>query len=199
MPVTPSTRALITWAEYKALLGISEDSEMDRYQTIINQASSRIEGYCRRALKATDYTTTAALVLDGSGTRELIVPHYPVNSITHLYIDSARAFGAETEVLAAEYSLRAAAGLILLYSRTFPRALDAVKLECNAGYATTSPEWQDIQAACFELVRWMDSRYRGFIGKRSETNADGMNIGFEIDLPVNVRSILEPFVGRGAS
>jgi hypothetical protein len=39
----------------------------------------------------------------------------------------------------------------------------------------------------------MQSRYAGFIGKRSETNADGMNIGYEIDIPANVRAMIEPF------
>lgn len=195
MPVVPAANAFITWAEYKAALGVTDDTEQDRFQTLINQASARIELYTRRILKAQAFSSTTALILDGSGRDTLILPHHPVNSISKLYVDTSRVFASDSEVAAAAFSLRKAEGMIILYDGgIFPRGIDVVKAECNAGYASTTSEWATLQTACLELVRWMSSRFSGFIGKRSETNADGMNIGYEIELPLNVRSMIDPFV-----
>ena len=161
MATPVAANALVTWAEYKTMFEISDDVEQDRYQTFINQGSSRIEQYCRRSLKATAYTAATALILDGSGSESLVSPHYPVNSITGLYIDTYRVFGSDTLVDASEYSFYPRSGIIRLFSRCFPDMPAIVKLECNAGYATTSPEWQIIQGACFELVKWMAGRQIG--------------------------------------
>lgn len=198
MSVAAASNAIITWAEYKTMFGISDDDEQDKYQTLINQASSRIEQFCNRNLKAADYSTTAALILDGSGTDTLIVPHFPVNSISKLYIDTGRTFAATSEVSSDEYVLYAKSGLITLYSDIFPAYPACVKLECNAGYAATDADWQIIQSACYELVRWMAGRFGaiGFIGMRSQTNADGMNTSWETDMPMNIKQMLEPFKGR---
>jgi hypothetical protein len=194
MPVAVAANAIVSWAEYKAALAVTDDTEQDRYQDLINKASARIELYTRRSLKAQDYTSAAALVLDGSGRDTLVLPHHPVNTISKLYIDTGRAFLVSSEVGTTEFSLRKAEGMIILYAGTFPRGIDIVKVECNAGYASTTPEWVTLQTACLELVRWMSSRFAGFIGKRSETNADGMNIGYEIEIPLNIRSMIDPFV-----
>ena len=198
MSVAAATNAIITWAEYKAMFGETSDDEQDKYQILINQASSRIEQFCNRSLKATDYTSTAALILDGSGTAGLVVPHFPVNSITKLYVDSSRAFAASSEIASTDYVLYTKSGLITLLTSRFPALPACVKLECNAGYAATDPDWQIIQSACYELVKWMAGRFgqMGFIGMRSQTNADGMNTSWETDMPMNVKTMLEPFRGR---
>lgn len=193
MSVAAAANAIVTWAEYKALFGIFSDSEQDLYQTLINQASSRIDLYTGRTLKTTAYSGATALILDGHGRAAIVCPHRPIVSVAHLYSDSARAFAAASEVASTDYRIDAKAGIISLYSGEFPDELGAVKLECTAGYASTSPEWQVLQSACMELVTWMKSRVSGFIGKRSETNADGMNIGYEIDIPANVRAMLDQF------
>lgn len=198
MSVAAASNAIITWAEYKVMFGEVDDEEQDKYQTLINQASSRIEAFCNRSLKATDYTTTAALILDGSGTDTLIVPHFPVNSITKLYVDTSRAFAATSEIASTEYVLYSRQGLITLYDSRFPAKPACVKLECNAGYAATDADWQIIQSACYELVKWMAGRFGaiGFIGMRSQTNADGMNTSWETEMPMNIKAMLEPFRGR---
>lgn len=195
MPVVAAANAIISWSEYKTMFGITDDDEQDRYQTFINQASSRIEQFCKRSLKATAYTTGTALILDGTGRESLISPHYPVNSITGLYIDTCRAFGSASLVDVSEYSFHPKSGVIRLFSRCFPNMPATVKLECNAGYSSTSPEWQIIQGACFELVKWMAGRLgsTGFIGMRSQTNADGMNVSWELDMPMNIKEMLRDF------
>lgn len=180
------------------MFGTVDSSEQDKYQTLINQASSRIEAFCNRSLKAKDYTTTAALILDGSGTDTLIVPHFPVNSITKLYIDTSRAFDSSSEIASTEYVLYSKQGLITLYDSSFPAKPACVKLECNAGYPATDPDWQIIQSACLELVRWMSGRYGavGGVGLRTQSNAEGGSTTWETELPMNIKTMLEPFKGR---
>ena len=184
-----AANALATVQNAQELLGYTAEDQA-RVESLINMASARIESYCRRKLAARAWTLT----LDGSGTSVLVLPHRPLNSVTHLYQDAARVFGAETEIAAASFGLLKDAGMIRLYDGTFHAGADTVKAECSAGYAEGEPEREILATACLELVKWMDSRFHGFIGKRAETGADGMNIGFEIELPLNVRSLLEPFV-----
>jgi hypothetical protein len=195
MPVAVAANAIISWSEYKTMFGITDNDEQDRYQTLINQGSSRIEQFCKRSLKATAYTGGTALILDGTGRETLISPHYPVNAITGLYIDTDRAFGAASLLDSSDYTFYAKTGFIRLFSRCFPDMPATVKLECNAGYAASSPEWQIIQGACFELVKWMAGRLgaTGFIGMRSQTNADGMNVSWELDMPMNIKEMLRDF------
>jgi hypothetical protein len=196
MPLAPAANALVTVAEYVAAIGAIDDADTDKYQLLINQASARCELYKRRALKARDYSGASALILHGSGRPALVVPVFPINYVAHLYLDGSRAFGVDTEIAATAYYIHSSAGLLeLLDGATFTEGRGNVKAELNAGYASTTPEWATLQNACIELVRWMASRYAGFIGKRTETNADGMSIGYEIELPMNVRSLLDSVGG----
>jgi len=199
MAVSPASNALVTWAEYKVLFSITDDIDQDKYQTLINQASSRIEAYCKRdALKAVEYAGATALIIDGSGSNTLVVPRFPVNTIAHLYVDSERAFAASSEIVSTDYTFYINPGIILLHSAIFPELPACVKLECNAGYASTSSKWQILQNAAFELVRWMVVRVgtMGFIGMRSQTNADGMNTSWETEMPMNIKMMLEDFRSR---
>jgi len=195
MSVAVADNALITTTEFAAVFGSISD-ESDKYQTLINQASSRIELFTHRSLKSTAYATATALILDGTGTDTIIIPHHPVTAISKLYIDSSRAFGADTEILASRYRLRSLEGIIVLYDTYFPELVGCVKLECTAGYVSTSPEWQVLQSACMELVRWMSGRYgaTGGIGMRAQSNAEGGSTTWETDIPANIRSMLQEFV-----
>jgi hypothetical protein len=194
MAVTAAANALVALDEYKLLCG--DVPSEPQYTLLINIASSRIERYTHRRLVAQDYEDTTALILDGSGRDVLLVPHYPLNSIEHLYVDTDRVFGVDTEIEAGDYLIKSESGLIVLYDDVFPADVASVKLECNAGYEDTSEAWPILQAACVETVRWMASRFSGFIGKRTETNGDGMSVGYEIELPLNVKGMIDDFVDR---
>ena len=198
MSVAAATNAIVTSAEFAAIFGTIPTDEADKYQLLINQASSRIELFTKRSLKTTVYSGATALILDGHGRDRIVVPHHPITAVAHLYIDAARVFGADTEVDTADYQIDAEAGIIRLYSGTFPDALGCVKLECTAGILATDPRWQVLQGACMELVRWVSGRYgtSGGVGIRSQSNAEGGSTTWETDMPINVRSMLDDFVDR---
>lgn len=193
MAVAVSASALVTLVEYKDIFSITGDEENDSIQRLINLASAAIESHCRRLLKARVFTDQ---LLDGKGRPTLVFPEYPLQSVTSINVDSARTFAAATFLAATDFDIDKASGMLYLRSGSFPSAMRVIKTTFRAGYETTDPEYPVLQGACFEYVRWIKSRYSGFIGKRVETNADGMNIGYEIEMPLNVRLSLEGFVRR---
>lgn len=191
MAVTAIDSALVSWAEYKAIFGLSDDSEQDKYQTLINQASAVMESYCRRLLKSRTFNDQ---LMDGSGRSAIVFPHRPLQSISAINIDTSRAFAMGTALALDDYDFDKQAGILWLRSGVCPPGRRIVKTTFEAGYKSTDPEYPTLQTACLELVKWMASRYSGFIGKRTETSADGMNVSFEIEMPLNVRSMLQPFM-----
>lgn len=182
--------ALVTWGKTKSLLGL-DDSDQVRYEELINAASAVANKYTGRRLKARDYTIT----LDGHGRDELILPEYPVNSVTTLYIDTERNFGSETGVT--DYLLYEEEGL-LYYESGFPNVRKSVRVEYNAGFAAEAvPE--DIQIAVVEIVAWMGARYSASgegIGIRQITTPGGGATEYEMTIPLAAQRKLDPYVRR---
>lgn len=194
MSVAAADNAIITTDEYAAIFGTING--IDKYQALINQASSRISLYTHRTLKSNTYSGATALILDGHGRASIVAPHYPISTIDHLYVDSDRLFESDSEIDEDDYRFDPETGIITLYDDLFPDVLGCIKLECTAGYLTTDPRWQVLQSACLETVRWLDGRYgaAGGVGLRSQSNADGGSTTWETDLPINIKSLLEDFV-----
>jgi hypothetical protein len=199
MAVMPADTALITLDEYQAIFGEIDASIRDRIQTLINRASSRIELYVGRTLKSTTYAEATALILDGTGRDVVISPHYPIVAVAHLYLDGSRAFGPDTEIAPGDFTPDGPAGLIKLHGgRRTPLGAGTVKLECTAGYIAGSKEWQVLQEACSELVKWMDGRAgpTGGIGMKSTINMDGVGQSWETQIPLDIQNMLAPFRER---
>jgi hypothetical protein len=188
-----AANALATFADSKTMFGYQDD-EQSKVESLINIASSRMEAYCRRKLAARDCVS----LLDGTGRDSLILPEYPVTSITRLSIDSGRVFDASSDVASTEYSLRSEDGIVRLYAGTFGRAgfPDCVRVQFNAGYSLAHDQYAVLRAACLEYVDWLKSRFAnpGQIGKKGEYSADKVSISFETEMPLHVRSMLAPFV-----
>ena len=184
--------ALTSWTTAAAMFGYLAD-EQAKVEKIIDIATARMEQYTGRKLLARDYVN---LLIDGSDWVRLNMPEYPVNSIASIYVDSSRVFGVETLLPSTDYGIHTESGIIELYSGWFPSGAKTIKASFNAGYDQEHAYYALIESACLEFVHWMKTRWAGYIGKRSETNADGMNVGYEIDIPVNVRSMLDDIMRR---
>lgn len=189
-----AANALATFAEAKSRFGYLDD-EQTSVEDLINEASSRMEAYSRRKFAARDFT----FILDGTGRDRLVLPEYPINTVAKLTIDSARAFGAECDIASTDYQILAEAGMLRLYSGSFGETDEAgiIRVQCNAGFATTNGNYPALRSACLSLVDWLKSRAKpGAIGRKGEYSADRVSVSFEIEMPMDVRSILdrEPFV-----
>lgn len=188
-----AANALATFAEAKARFGYLDD-EQTVVEDLINSASSMMDAFCRRKLKARDST----IYLEGTDSDTIAVPEYPINAVTKLAIDGNRAFGSDTELASTEFSIKAEEGLIVLYSGVFSsRGLpDVVKVVHNVGYATTHLSYPILRSACLEYVDWLKSRYSrpGSIGRKGEYSADRISVSFETDMPLHIKSMLGSFV-----
>jgi hypothetical protein len=189
-----SATALTTWARYQAIRGadLSPDSDQTTVEYLINSASEQAEMISSRRLKARAYSATASRPydFDGNGRDKMLLPEFPVNSIAHLYIDSARAFGASTELTAGtDYLLDIDVGMLILPYRTFTPGYRNVRVERNAGWATV-PDY--VQEAVIETVAWTLSRVRGSnIGMRTVASPAGVSSSYEIEIPMSARRVFE--------
>lgn len=201
MPVTPADNAIITIDDYAAVFGAVDSSLENKIQTLINRASSRIELYVGRTLKSAEYAGATALILDGTGRQIIVSPHYPLTVVSHLYLDSSRVFGPDTEVDPVDFTIDGPTGLIKLHgNRCSSLGVGTIKLECTAGYLVTSREWQVLQEACSELVKWMDGRGgpTGGIGMKSSITTDGTSQSWETSMPLDIQDMLEDFRDKRA-
>jgi len=179
--------ALVTWAALAAEFGYLAD-EQAKVERLIDAATARMEMEAKHKILARDY---AGVILDGSGRDILLLPQFPLNSVLSVHIDTSRVFGDSTLTPATDYMIDRDAGLIRLFSGTFPRGYGVVKISYNAGYSEEHEFYAAIVGACKELVHTMKTRWAGGIGKRTETNADGMSVGYELDLPMSVHAVIE--------
>ena len=188
-----NANGLAAFADAKAVFGY-DDTEQATVERLINIASAKIEVFTKRQLAA----RTATLYLDGNGRDALIVPEWPINSVTTLHVDELRTFGSDTLIAAADYYIDAERGIIQLYDDIFSSIgqVRVVKLVGNFGYATTHLHYSVLNAACLEYVDWLKSRYasRALIGVKSNFTADGMNTSYETEMPLHVREMLRSFV-----
>lgn len=183
-----ASTALVSWELAQEILGLDDDQQR-MCERMINAASKSANRISGRILAATDYTK----YLDGNGKEFLLLPEYPVNSVTELNVDTARDFGSSTEVASDEYLLYEDTGEVRLLGATFPCYPQAVKVVFNAGYATLP---DDLEMAVIEVVAYNLKRIGGhgnIIGVK-EISADGsVNTSYELTIPVNAQGVFESY------
>ncbi len=182
--------ALVDLGNIKSYLGIAEtDTEFDTdLDHLIDAVSWYFNNETNRKLKARDY---AAEYYDGDGSDTLYVENYPINSITHLYIDTERAYGADDEILAADYMIYKDMGKIIVEDTVFSKGNQSVKLEYNGGYATIP---YDLENACKEMVAFLFKRDKAGnrIGVKS-LSVEGGSENYVTNMPDTVKQVLRRF------
>lgn len=84
---TLATNALTTLqALYDAGL---PSAKADHLTRLVNQASGMIEGFLDRKLRRRQYTTSAPLVMEGSGRVDLWLPQWPIVAVERVQIDGS--------------------------------------------------------------------------------------------------------------
>lgn len=164
---------------------INVATETELAEELINQASALAETWTRRMLLSRSHTE----IRDGSGRSELLVRQWPVTALTSVHIDSARSFGAETEVTSSCY-FDGDAGLIY-YDSGFGSARRSVQVVYIGGY-TTIPS--DLKEAAVELVAWLWHRQRSNNAAiRVERGMDGVSVEHAVSMPMHARQVLESY------
>jgi hypothetical protein len=115
--------------------------------TYINSVSAMIRSYYGYDLLKQDYTD---IYLDGSGKRNLMIPQWPVNSITSVEEDgTALTEGTDYDLYSPMGYLRKDKGSIWLEGNK------TIKLTYNAGYILVFTDFslpRDIQLACIQQI-----------------------------------------------
>ena len=87
--------ALLTFADIQPILGL-DTTMQSKYEYLINVASQYAEDFCGRKLAATTFTNKNLTYQSGNDYGRLLLPEYPVNSITSLNFDSTHRRGANS-------------------------------------------------------------------------------------------------------
>jgi hypothetical protein len=159
--------ALITAAQYREfypqITGTAEDT---LFGSFIDRADALMAVYCGYRRNAAGVMTMAsssyALKYNGPSTQPTVLPlgAAPLVSVSHLYVDTDRAFGASTELVqGTDFDLDLPGGRIGLLPggslTRFPVATQAILVDFVAGFASTPP---DLVAACATVVRHLWDR-----------------------------------------
>lgn len=188
-----TTNALVSLYDAKDFLKISGESEDSIIESMINRASSWANSYTQRLLLSrvnTDY-------YDGDGTGTLILNQYPVTTLTSLYDDVDRAFGAGTAIdVGSNVVLDGNNGLIRLFNQVvaFNKGILNVKAVYTAGY-TLSAVPASIQEA---VLLYVGNSYRSqYLGQRFGTTSEHVgdrSTTYSNDEAMNqIKALLNPY------
>lgn len=170
--------ALVTVAAAKAYCGIETaittwDSILE---TLIDGVSEAFNRSCDRTLAKATYT---GAYLDGPGTRELVLPNFPVISITSVEEDDL----ALTEGDEYDYLLYAESGILWRVGGDWLLGPKTVKITYTAGYIAipgageTESIPADLKLAALQQVaaEWQAIKNKSW-GKLSDSGPDGASI-----------------------
>jgi len=192
---TEKIYSLVSLESFKEIFSLDDrDDTLSKYCLVT--ATHTAEQYCmRRLVKKRHYERI-------ENTEELGIPlrEYPVKEVLAVYA-LTRTGGPDGELLENDfYSLSPVEEMDLPYylslspSVKLQRYIDAFTVVYWAGYGIDKAP-ADLMNACLELAFWTFSRFRGRrIGMTGNVRGGGRDgEHFELSMPQNVRSLLEPY------
>ena len=190
--------SLIPLVEFKAVLGV-DDREDKLARFCLLASTYTIEQYCKRRLLLKRHFEQ----IDFTGDLYIPLREYPVKEVLAVYAISLVS-GIDVELLENDYyrlnreseeTIPCAISLSPAVKRY--RNFEAIKVVYSAGYAKGKVP-PDLGTACLELAAWNMARYKGKrIGTTGNVRGQGKDgEHFEMSMPENVRSLLEPYKRR---
>jgi uncharacterized phiE125 gp8 family phage protein len=193
--------SLIPLADFKALLGIDDrDNKLSRFCLVT--ATHTIEQYCKRRLLRKTFQQLFKEWRDLT----LYLNEYPVHEVLSVSaIGNMEAESTSSEIIEPDlYSIEPLDEnenipyqLNLSPALKRMRGIAAIKVIYVAGYSSGKAP-PDLASACMELAFWNMSRYKahriGMTGNVRGGGKDGEH--FEISMPENVQTLLEPYKRR---
>lgn len=195
--------ALTTLQALKAYLSINGSESDGLLESLIEAVSSQFNSHTGRNLAARDYSwddndadyDPDNAVLDGSGHPELILPQYPLASISELNLDGA-ALTLASPGGSSGYLVDRAAGVLSRLDGVFHRGRGNVTLIYRSGFASIPA---DLSQAALEqsAERFQQSAAgHGRLGITARTLADGSVSYSASALLPQVRAVLDRYRNR---
>lgn len=183
------SNALVTLADTKTYLQISDTKYDTILEMLINAVSTMFDNYVGFQIKKKTYTD---LLLDGNGAVEFWLPFYPVTNITSLKeIDSDGSEETLTEGKNNDYIVDEDKGLLIRRDTVWIDDYDSIKISCDGGYETIP---KDLQQACFLQVAASFQKFKNKTwGEGSRTFPDGSISILETELLSEVKVILNKY------
>ncbi len=194
--------ALTSLAQVKQYLGLSAATHDALLEGLIEVVSAQFNAFCGRKLMARDYSHLSEspafdpdnALLSGAGYPELLLPQYPVLSLTTLVVAGQTIPASSDGGLG--WVLDAGAGVLSLVGMVFPRQPHNVGLVYRAGFSAAPP---DLAQAAVEqsAVRFQESAAgQGRLGISARTLADGSVSYHSGELLPQVKAVLERYRNR---
>ena len=174
---------LTTLAACKDWLGITGNGDDGVLARLITNVSAAIENIVNRTFAITAYN----IMRNGTGTRRMVLPDFPVVSVTSVTVDGMLVSQSSDGVVARGWTFDDR-GLFMV-GGVFSMGRNNVRVVYSAGYATVPA---DIDQACLELVAF---RYRGRdrIGHASKS-VQGETVSYITkDMPAEVAATLAQY------
>lgn len=199
------TYALTTLAKLKTFLGISGTTNDTLLEACVDRTTALFEAVTRRKIMARDYTYDSDdaaydqenAVLDGNDTDRLILPQYPVVSVTTVRINEI-AIDERASVQNTGWVADKRIGVLYAVGHLFLRGIKNIELAYNAGYAA-APE--DLENACIEQAACLFKKTApggNLLGVQSKSLPDGSVSYTARDLLPEVSAVLERYKKRFA-
>jgi hypothetical protein len=187
--------SLMPLEEFKAVLGI-DDREDKLARFCLVTGTFTIEQYCKRRLLRKKYFER----IEFCGDLVLPLREYPVSKVLALYaIGNSEIVEPEFYEVVPDCGSDEDIPFYLSLSPALKRYgnLQAIKAVYQAGYAFGKVP-PDLASACLELASWNMSRYRGRrVGMTGNIKGAGIQgEHFEMSMPENARTLLEPYKRR---
>jgi hypothetical protein len=181
---------LTTTAKVKATLGRTDSGDDTQLGLLVTKASAWIENYCDRIFGTASYTE----YLTGGGDDLLYPKHWPVTSITSVNYDTGKDWDTGTAVDSGDLFILSDTmiqALGYIFSQT---ALGAVKVVYVAGYATIPAEIEHAaNVLTCQMFKQAKGERFGLTGQVLSAAAGAVKVDIIIDLPPDVKSILEKY------
>ncbi len=164
-----TVNALTDLAAVKVWCSVESDDDTfdDILESLIDSVSIQFNKLTNRDLKARAITAQYT----GDGTDDILLPQYPVNTITSIFVDSEKSFGAETEV--SDYDFETDSGLVILDESSFSKVFKANKFVYNGGFSTIP---SDMVVAAKDQIKWLFRRWRDNTEGLTGISMEGGNI-----------------------
>jgi len=181
-----SLDALTTWETAKNMLGFADDQQ-PAVEFLINAVSAAANRISSRRLKARDYD----LHLNGTGRNSIVLPEYPIISLSKVYIDSNQEFPPESEINFDMISINADGGIVRLTNRNFPVGIGNIRIIAKLGY---DPVPQDLELAVLEAISYNRRRLESGTTGMRQVSVDGtVTSQYELGLPLSIREVFEGY------
>lgn len=167
-----NNNALSTVDEIKRFMGItgSTDEVDDELAALINRVSKAIETACDREFYIQEHTETYS----GDGQEVLTTDHYPITTVSGVWLSTSRTWDDDSLVTASEYYINRASNGIVWYNNIFTKSrYENIRVIYIAGvFSTVDTVPADLKLVCIKEVA-RNYRFKDDKGLNSRGTGDG--------------------------